>query len=305
MSAPDHSALQLPPHSRLSISEEGLSLLVLEGEFGSAKFAIQGAHLAEFTPRGQPPLLFVSTKSHYAPGKAIRGGVPVIFPWFGPRAGHPEAPIHGLVRTRLWSVDSVRVPEAGPAQVGFSLTSDAETLAIWPHCFRLKLEFTLGPGLEVRWTVENTGAEAFSFEQALHPYFPVQDVTRARVLGLQNTAYIDKTDQMAAKIDSEPAVTFRAETDRLYIDTGETCVLQDPAANREIVFEKEGSLSSVVWNPWIAKAAALADLDDEDWQRFVCVEQVNAARNAVHLPAGASHVLSVRCFSRTLAEFHP
>ncbi len=279
--------------------------MVLDGEFGVAKFAVQGAHLIEFTPKGQFPLLFVSSKSHYAPGKAIRGGIPVIFPWFGPREGHPEAPMHGLVRTRPWSVDTVRVPEVGPAQARFSLSSNAETLALWPYPFRLELEFTLGPTLEIRWTVENTGTEAFCFEQALHPYFPVQDVSRARVLGLENAAYIDKTDHMARKIDSDAVVTFQAETDRLYLDTAARCVLQDPAANRAIIFEKEGSLSSVVWNPWIAKAAALPDMDDEDWRRFVCVEQVNAARNAIELPAGGSHVLAVRYFSQTLADFNP
>ncbi|MEI6871419.1 MAG: D-hexose-6-phosphate mutarotase [Verrucomicrobiota bacterium] len=304
MHASDYS-WQLPPHSMLSQSEEGLPLVVLNGDFGAAKFAVQGAHLIEFTPKGQSPLLFVSSKSHYALGKAIRGGIPVIFPWFGPREGHPEAPMHGLVRTRPWSVDAVSVPEVGPAQVRFSLNSSAETLVIWPYPFRLELEFTLGPALEIRWTVENTGAEAFSFEQALHPYFPVQDVNRARVLGLENAAYIDKTDHMERKIDSAPAVTFQSETDRLYLDTSARCVLQDPAANREITFEKEGSLSSVVWNPWIAKAAALADMDGEDWRRFVCVEQVNAARNAIELPAGDSHVLAVRYFSQTLSDFNP
>lgn len=301
----DYSHWQLLPNITITSSTEGLPLILLEGHFGSAKFAIQGAHLIEFTPKAQAPLLFVSSKSHFAPGKAIRGGVPVIFPWFGPREGHPEAPMHGLVRNRPWTIDSIEVPDLGPAKVCFSFVSDAETQAVWPYAFRLKLEFTLGVALEIRWTVENTGREAFSFEQALHPYFPVQDVGQARVLGLQGASYIDKSDHLQRKLDTAPAVTFAAETDRLYLDTDRTCVLQDPAAARELVFEKQGSHSSVVWNPWIAKAAALADLDDADWRRFVCVEQVNAAQNAIQLPPSAAHIFAVRYFSQTLEMIHP
>ena len=301
----DYSHWQSLPKITTISSEEGLPLILLKGDFGSAKFAIQGAHLIEFTPKDQPPLLFVSRKSHFAPGKAVRGGIPVIFPWFGPREGYPEAPMHGLVRTRLWTIDSITVPDVGAAKVCFSFVSDAETQSVWPYAFRLKLEFTLGAALEIRWTVENTGHEAFSFEQALHPYFPVEDVGQARVSGLQGASYIDKSDHLQRKVDSTSAVTFAAETDRLYLDTDATCVLEDPAAGREIIFEKQGSLSSVVWNPWIAKAAALPDLDDADWQRFVCVEQVNAAQNAVRLLPSATHIFAVRYFSQTLGLIHP
>jgi glucose-6-phosphate 1-epimerase len=296
----DYSHWQSLPKISITSSEEGLPLLLLRGDFGSAKFAIQGAHLIEFTPKDQAPLLFVSSKSHFAPGKAIRGGIPVIFPWFGPREGHPEAPMHGLVRTRPWTIDSIEVPETGSAKVCFSFVSDAETQSVWPFAFRLNLEFTLGTALEIRWTVENTGREAFSFEQALHPYFPVEDIGQARVSGLQGASYIDKSDHLERKLDLLPAVTFAAETDRLYLDTTATCVLEDPAAGRAIIFEKQGSHSSVVWNPWIAKAAALADLDDADWQRFVCVEQVNAAQNAVRLEPLATHIFAARYFSQTL-----
>ena len=208
--------------------------------------------------------------------------------------------MHGLVRTRPWTIDSLEVPELGPAKVCFSFVSDVETQSVWPFAFRLKLEFTLGTALEIRWTVENTGREPFSFEQALHPYFPVEDIGQARVSGLQGASYIDKSDHLERKLDTLPAVTFAAETDRLYLDTAATCVLEDPAAGRAIVFEKQGSLSSVVWNPWIAKAATLADMDAADWQRFVCVEQVNAAQNAVRLSPSDTHIFAVRYFSQTL-----
>ncbi|RFC42917.1 MAG: glucose-6-phosphate 1-epimerase [Verrucomicrobia bacterium] len=277
-----------------TLSPEGLPLLSVSGDFGSARFSPQGAHLLNFTPKGQPPLLFLSSSTFLAPGKAIRGGVPVIFPWFGPRAGHPEAPMHGLVRTRLWQVDRVDVPEKGPATVRFSFLSSAETLALWPHSFALSLEFVLGAALEIHWEVQNTGNAPFQFEQALHPYFPIQDVHSASVSGLRGAHYLDKTDALRLKEDDAPCVSFTGEVDRLYLDTKAECVLSDPASGRTLVVSKTGSNSSVVWNPWSAKAAALPDLGDEDWRHFVCVEQVNAAENAVLLPPGASHFLTTK-----------
>lgn len=283
-----------PPHVQETISAEGLPLILLSGAFGSARFSPQGAHLLDFTPKGGLPLLFLSAHTHLVQGKAIRGGIPVIFPWFGPRTGHPESPMHGIVRTRLWSLEEVQVPEQGPATVRFSFHSSAETLALWPHEFRLTLEFVLGTTLDVRWEVENTGATPFTFEQALHPYFPVGNIHQASVSGLRGALYIDKTDALQRKTDAAEAVVFSQETDRLYLHTTSDCILKDPAGGRELVVSKTGSSSSVVWNPWIAKASALEDLGDDEWQNFVCVEQVNAAENAITLPAGGVHILTTR-----------
>lgn len=282
------------PHVQESLSSEGLPLLSLSGAFGTARFSPQGAHLLDFTPHGQSPILFLSSCTHLAPGKAIRGGVPVIFPWFGPRAGHPAAPMHGLVRTRFWKVEEVSVPENGPATVRFSFRADEETRSLWPHAFALSLQFVLGAALDIRWEVQNTGDSPFEFEQALHPYFPIQDVHSASVSGLQGAHYLDKTDALRLKEDTAPFVSFASETDRLYLNTTADCLLADPASGRTLVVSKTGSKSSVVWNPWIEKAAALADLGNEDWRHFVCVEQVNAGQNAILLPAGGSHILTTR-----------
>lgn len=202
--------------------------------------------------------------------------------------------MHGLVRTRMWSLEHLTVPETGPAEARFEFASNPETMAEWPHSFRLSLEFVLGPALEIRWEVKNTGETSFVFEQALHPYFPVRDVHSASVEGLRGVTFVDKTDAFRRKTDTAPSVAFAGETDRLYLNTTSDCVLADPASGRRLVVSKSGSCASVVWNPWIAKAAALADLGDEEWRGFVCVEQVNALENAVTLPAGGSHWLTAR-----------
>ena len=297
MSKPNQS-WNKPDSIETSVNHAGLEFLKIKGSFGFAEFCTQGAHLMHYTPNGGTPMLFVSAKTQLVPGKAIRGGVPVIFPWFGPRASHPESPMHGLVRTRPWQITDINVPEEptppdnGSALVRFECSSDPETLAIWPHTFRLELEFRLGRALEITWNVHNTGSSPFEFEQALHPYFPIQDIHTASVSGLQNTAYIDKADQMKLKVQSEPTVLFGSETDRLYLDTTAELTLNDPTSKRRLRVSKTGSHSSVVWNPWVAKAAALADLGDEEWREFICIEQANAARNVIQLATGHTHTFA-------------
>ena len=275
-------------------SQEGLVTAQIRTPKVSARFAIQGAHLIEFSPFCGKPLLFVSQKTHFAPGKAIRGGIPVIFPWFGPREGHPKSPMHGLVRTRDWSLDHLEMREDGSARIEFGFRSTDETLALWPHPFELRLAFELGAELKIEWRTRNTGTSVFSFEQALHPYFPVHDIATASVEGLAGVEYIDKAAQLLVKRESSEPIRFVAETDRLYLDTDSECVLKDPSGHRELHIEKSGSKSSVVWNPWIAKAAALADLDNEEWRHFVCVEQANASRNALPLAPNETHLFQVR-----------
>lgn len=279
------------PRIRRTESRDGLPVFQLSGDFGEARFSPQGAHLMDFKPAGQPPLLFLSKKTAMTPGKAIRGGVPVIFPWFGARGGHPESPMHGLVRTRMWEIAELDVPEQGPARLRLTFHSSAETMELWPHSFSLSVSFTLGERLSVRWETTNTGKVPLDFEQALHPYFRVADVRAASVLGLQDCEYLDKTDAMSMKTETAEAVHFTSETDRVYPGSRAALTLLDPAGASKISVEKTGSESSVVWNPWIKKAAALSDLDDEEWRDFVCIEQANAGRDSVRLPAGGTHTL--------------
>jgi glucose-6-phosphate 1-epimerase len=300
MNPTDLSRWERPGQIEFHTSAAGLTCLDLAGPFGTAQFFLQGAHLTQFCPRQQREMLFVSRQSHFAPGKAIRGGIPVIFPWFGPRDGHPESPMHGLVRTREWDLIDVKVPDTGPASVTFAFHSNEETLGAWPHPFDLQLQFQLGATLRILWEVRNTGPEAFTFEQALHPYFPVEDIHSAQVTGLRGASYLDKTAGPDLQHDTAESVQFIRETDRLYLDTSGPLTLENPAGKTRLRITKAGSQSSVVWNPWIAKAAALADLGDEEWQRFVCVEQVNAKHNAVHLPTGAAHTFTAEFSLETL-----
>lgn len=269
----------------------GLSAVRVKGPLCSGEVLLHGGHVTQFTPAGLGPLLFVSERAVFRDGAAVRGGVPVIFPWFGPRTGHPESPMHGLVRTRSWGLVRVAATEEGVVEVVLAIRDSEETRAHWEHAFRLELAVRFAGDLGLRLTVTNTGSEAFRCETAFHPYFVVGDIRSVGVRGLNGVTYVSKTEGMARRVDEEEEVRFSAETDRVYCGTEGACVIEEPGRS-SIMLEKRGSRTTVVWNPWIAKAAAMADFGDAEWARMVCVEQANAGEDALNIPAGESVEMS-------------
>lgn len=249
----------------------------------TAEIYLYGAHVANYQPVGQPPVLFLSKKSFIEPGKAIRGGVPLIFPWFGPRAGFPA---HGFVRTAEWSLESLTMND-GDVNVVLSFTSNDATLAAWPHEFVIRHRITVGDSLGMILEVENTSGAPFTYEDALHTYFTVADALEVNVSGLDGAEYLDGVDAGQRKRQAG-SIRIERETDRLYLNTTTTCTVDDPSLRRRIVVEKSGSNSTVVWNPWEGKGMSLADLAEE-WPQMICIETVNARENAITLAPGERH----------------
>ena len=280
--------------------EEGrgsLPRVVVTSDLATAEIYLHGAHLTQYQPRAAKPVLFLSEKSHYDPSKPIRGGVPVIFPWFGPRAGFPDSPMHGVARTRSWDLESCAVQGDGSVRVAFTLSSDEATLKAWPHPFGLRMIFGLGRSLDMELEVRNPGGGPMTFEEALHTYFVVGDARQAEVTGLENVDYIDKADGFKRKTQPAEPIRIAAETDRVFLNTRSTCIVRDPVLERTLTVEKENSATTVVWNPWIAKAKALADFGDEEWPGMLCVETANAGEAAVRLEEHQSHRMKVRIVS--------
>jgi glucose-6-phosphate 1-epimerase len=275
-------------------NEGGLARAVISTPLADAEIYRQGAHIARWTPHGQRPVLFLSSKSLLAPGKQIRGGVPVIFPWFGARSDGKAGPAHGFARTALWTVESSRICESGAAEIIFGLEPDDASRALGFDHFALRFTVMIGTELEMSLEVSNHGPEPLTFEEALHTYFSVSDIRGVSVHGLEGTTYIDKTDGFARKVQPDAPISFGKETDQVHVNTAAACTIEDRGWNRRIVIEKTGSQSTVVWNPWIAKTAGLADMAADEWQGMVCIETANAADNAVTLAPGDSHRLSAR-----------
>jgi glucose-6-phosphate 1-epimerase len=276
----------------------GLTVLDIATPSSEARIFLHGAQLTHWRPAGHESVIFMSSESLFHPGKAIRGGVPVCFPWFGPGA-QPSLPAHGFVRNREWEVESVTTVDEGVIQVVLKTTSDEKTRALWPHDYVARLIYTVGPKLTMELAVENTSSGPFTFSEALHTYLLVGDARSAVVTGLENTDYRDFPDRSKLLHQTGP-IRFTAETDRVYVNTKATCLLDDPVMGRRITVSKRGSDATTVWNPWIAKAAALADFGDDEWLRMVCIETVNAAENSVTVPAGESHRMTAEVSVETL-----
>lgn len=252
----------------------------------------QGAQLLEFQALGRKPLLWLSPRAHFQPGKAIRGGVPLCFPWFGPHPVDSRLPAHGFARTRDWTL--AQADTAGDAlQLAFTLHSDAQTRALWPHDFVATLVMILGRTASLQLHVANTGTEDFRFGFALHSYFPVTDIRQARVDGLEGVEYIDQLHAGRARFRQEGPLRFTGETDRIYLHAPSECCLADEAGGQAIRICAPDCRSIVAWNPWQDKAARLADMAPEGWQGMVCVESGNVEDDQVTLPAGASKVFSL------------
>lgn len=269
----------------------GLPMLRLLGRDSTVDVYPHGAHVASFVPKGGRDALFMSGKSYFADGKPIRGGVPLIFPWFGPNAKDASLPAHGFARTQSWSVASTSVAADGSVSARFELKASDATRKLWPHAFSLAFTVTAGKSLSMSLEVRNTGDEPFTFEEALHTYLAVPDVRQVAIDGLKGRTYLDKMAGAARTVQTESPFGIVAETDRVYLDTPDAVHVTLPG-HLAVTVAKKGSATTVVWNPWVAKAKAMADFGDDEWPRMLCVETANAASNAVTLAAGATHVMT-------------
>lgn len=281
----------LPDGARVDAGPGGLDRLSLRAPAGEAQLFLQGGHVAHFQPAGARPILFLSRRSRFETGKAIRGGVPICFPWFGEKAGDRHAPAHGYARTLPWTLRSVDPVSEGLTAV---LDLSAETVARAGYATGLaaSVAVTVGANLRIALTVSNRGTVAESFEAALHTYLAVSDSRAIRIHGLERVGLVDKTAASARRPGVADPVVIRSETDRVYLGTAATVTVEDPGWDRRITVAKTGSASTVVWNPWIDKARALADFGDDEWTSMVCVETANALDDARTLGPGATHVLA-------------
>ena len=263
----------------------------------TAELYLQGAHLTQWQPAGQQPVIFLSDRSAFVPGKAIRGGIPVIFPWFGAPETSPVHPptgsaSHGYARTWPWTL---RFAALAGDDLHLSLTLDHNDHlhALGFGSVQLGLDLILGHTLTVRLSVANAGAEAFLFEEALHAYLSLADIHQVSVQGLVNTEYLDKTDGFRRKTQTEDPFRFTAETDRPYLHTPAPVTLVDPVLRRRLTLTKASSATTVVWNPAADLTAKLADLSPDAWEHFACLETANVAEDAITLVPGAAHTMSM------------
>lgn len=261
----------------------GLPKVVLtHGEGARAEVYLQGAHVTSWVPAGGTEVFFVSRAAHFAPEKAIRGGIPVIFPQFGSDGPLPQ---HGFARTSPWELASTAESEHGLVCVTLRLADSPATRAQWPHPFTLDLEVRLdAQALTLALRVINHDDDDLPFQAALHTYFAVADITQTTVRGLQGVSYIDALQGNAQFIECAEAISIDREVDRIYLSTPDRLEVADSGHGRTIHIEKTGMPDVVVWNPWIAKAQRMADFGDDEYPGMLCVETGNMGRHDTLAP---------------------
>lgn len=270
-------------------------VIVTEGRGGSPKVVLRhpsgaaaelylhGAHLTSWQTAEGEELLFLSEQAVFAPGRGIRGGIPIVFPQFGPG----PLPQHGFARFQEWTLEESGTGETDAVFARLALRDNEETRSHWPHPFLAEVTVSLGDSLEMRLAVTNTGDGPFSFTAALHSYFRIADVRETTVEGLQGIRYRDKVQGGVELLDTEDAVHFRGETDRVYLGAPATVRIVDAVGGRIFELRKQGFDDLVVWNPWSEWARSTQDFGDEEYLRMVCAEAAQVGE-PVQLEPGQS-----------------
>jgi len=280
---------EIPGRVTLLEGNGELPKIEVRTDWSAAEIYLLGAHVSDFKKNNDPPLLFTSQCSRFAHGQAIRGGIPIIFPWFGPREASAS---HGFARTTDWELhEAITVPDGGVSlRFGFPGTTES---AMWPN-FAANFVVTVTATLRLELILTNASPDQdLAIENCLHTYFSVGDIHAVSVAGLQGVSYLDKVDNFAQKTEGSAAIPIQSEVDRVYFDATGPVEILDRALGRRIRIDKQGSASTVLWNPWSAKSQQMTDFGNEEYKTMLCVESGNVGKNKLLLAPGQSSVLKV------------
>jgi glucose-6-phosphate 1-epimerase len=281
----------------LMTGKGGLPMVQIRTPWSAAEIYLHGAHVAHFQKNGGSPLLFVSRQSHFAAGEAIRGGVPICFPWFGNRAGGPS---HGFARTAAWQLLNQVVAPAG----GVTLTLALPPIPGRDAWKNLRTEFTVtvADTLTMELSVANdSGGVPLELENCLHTYFHVGDINQVSIAGLRGLPFDDFAAGATGvrRTENDPVLRIAKEINRVYPDHAGVVEIRDENLQRVIRIEKSGSRSTVVWNPWTTQTLP-DDFDPAEHRNMVCVESGNVKQNRLSLSPGKATSLKVKLSSQPL-----
>jgi len=282
--------LEIPGRVEIVRGHGGLPLVKVRTLWSAAEIYLNGAHVSAFKKTGEPPLIFMSRKSYFAPGKAIRGGVPICFPWFGNRDGEPS---HGFARSTEWELVNTKAAADGVVTVHFALPGIAANSS-W-NLLRTEFIVTVADTLTMELTTANESCDgAIEIENCLHTYFQVGDIGAVSIHGLEGAAFLDFAagDTGTRKAGENSPIKIQRETNRTYIDTTSAVEIRDENLQRTIRVEKSNSNSTVVWNPWTTQKLP-DDFDPAEHRHMVCVESGNVKQNKISLAPGQETSLKV------------
>lgn len=263
----------------------GVKVVKIDHEMASAGISLFGGHLLWFKPKGEREVLWLSEDADWTGSKAIRGGVPICFPWFGNAGGEQT---HGFARNLEWELLS-HTESATGVEISLSLSDSEQTLPLWPHKFNSTLKFSLSNDLKISLMTENTDEKDWTYSGAIHTYFKVSDIAKTQISGVGQRYYDGVQDYVECQ--GENVMTIDKETIRVCIDPQDTIVVTDSDEEKNITVENHGHNAAVVWNPWKETTQAMADMPDEDYKKMLCVESTIYGQTPVTVKVGEVHTL--------------
>lgn len=272
--------------------DNGFKYLEVQNEAASAKIALQGAHIFHYQVKDERPLLWLSEKSTFEEGIAIRGGIPLCWPRFGNL--DKTLPQHGFARIFMFELIDVKEHSDTLTQVHLRLKSSKKSREIWDFDFVLDVAFSVSERLEISMQTTNTDIKEFSLTQAFHTYFSVSDISDVTITGLENVEFLDTL--IDEKKSENKALIINREVDRVYLGTYSEIQLLD--IQRCIDINAKGSNSVIVWNPWVNKCKSMSYMSDEAYKKFVCIENANAFDDFKVLAAQSQTLLSISLGSK-------
>jgi len=270
----------------------GVMMANITNSFATFSLSLYGAQVLSYRPINElDDVFFLSDKAVYGNGKAIRGGVPICWPWFSDDAANLGMAPHGFARNQQWDVIAAKANQSGSTEIRLALSHTEDSLTIWPYEFKLVLDVIVGETLQMTLTTENVGKMPFTITQALHTYFNVSDVQNIQIIGLDGMQYLDKVTDFSEK-SQHGEITITDEVDRVYLDPPSRVILSDPDFGRDILITSTGNKTLVVWNPGAETVQRLSDLDTDNYKDFICIETANAKVDRVQVAAGQQHILT-------------
>lgn len=285
-------------------SWQGLPTLLIDTPLARCELSLQGAQVLSFIPKAEGRDLLWCSPARLTPGRPVRGGIPICWPWFS-RQGRPASSAqHGFARRMAWHLGSstetpgsLTAPHSVEIELQLTAPEGGWPEPDWPEACDARVCISITDALCVRLMTFNEGREPVRLTQALHTYLSVGDVRRVHLSGLKGLEYLDNlqglrrfrqvTDWRFGTQPDDGSASIPA-CDRIYLRTGAEHVLHDPILQRQIRIASPGNASTVVWNAGPQGILALGDVPAEAWPGYLCVEAAHCLPDeAMELPPGA------------------